>query len=132
SGADAKRNIGEAVATVANRLGNTPAICRKCYTHPQIIDAYLSAKLGTEPRGEQNSRQQVTGLRTDEKWLLTPLDGKRSNRYRLCGNDIYDDEDHDHEANHPRYPPAISIGRLGPETAIRLPGRLFARPAGNF
>lgn len=77
SEADAKRNIGEAVATVANRLGNTPAICRKCYIHPRIIDAYLSGKLGPEPRGEQNSRQQVTGLRSDEKRVLKLLGGKR-------------------------------------------------------
>jgi DNA topoisomerase-1 len=29
------------VADVAARLGNTPAICRKCYIHPQVLAAFL-------------------------------------------------------------------------------------------
>ena len=33
SGTQAKRNIGKAVEAVAGLLGNTPAICRKCYIH---------------------------------------------------------------------------------------------------
>jgi DNA topoisomerase-1 len=39
--AEAKRNIGKAVEQVARRLGNTKAVCRKCYIHPAVIDAYL-------------------------------------------------------------------------------------------
>jgi DNA topoisomerase I len=38
----AKRNVTAAVAEVADRLGNTPAVCRKCYIHPAIVDAYLA------------------------------------------------------------------------------------------
>jgi DNA topoisomerase-1 len=30
---------------VAARLGNTPAICRKCYVHPEVLAAYLEGKL---------------------------------------------------------------------------------------
>jgi DNA topoisomerase-1 len=41
----AKRNIVRAVEAVAGLLGNTPAICRKCYLHPAIIDAYLDRTL---------------------------------------------------------------------------------------
>jgi DNA topoisomerase-1 len=29
------------VAEVAARLGNTPAICRKCYVHPQVLEAFV-------------------------------------------------------------------------------------------
>lgn len=36
-----KRNLARAVVTVAQRLGNTPTICRTCYVHPAIVDAYL-------------------------------------------------------------------------------------------
>ena len=43
---EARRNIVEAVAAVAERLGNTPTICRNCYVHPAVIDAYLSGQLG--------------------------------------------------------------------------------------
>jgi DNA topoisomerase-1 len=40
----AKKNIAIAIAAVAKLLGNTPAICRKCYVHPEIPNAYLSEK----------------------------------------------------------------------------------------
>jgi DNA topoisomerase I len=35
----------EAIKQVAKRLGNTPAICRKCYIHPAVLDGYLSGDL---------------------------------------------------------------------------------------
>ena len=38
----AKANIKAAICAVAELLGNTPAICRKCYVHPAIIEAYIS------------------------------------------------------------------------------------------
>lgn len=41
SDAAAKRNVTRAIERVAERLGNTKAISRKCYVHPAIIDAYL-------------------------------------------------------------------------------------------
>ena len=37
----AKSNIKTAICAVAELLGNTPAVCRKCYVHPVIVDAYL-------------------------------------------------------------------------------------------
>ncbi len=40
-----KRNVTEAIKTTAERLGNTPAICRKCYVHPGVIDAYMEGSL---------------------------------------------------------------------------------------
>ena len=41
SASHAKRNITAAIKRVAERLGNTPTICRKCYVHPQVVEAYL-------------------------------------------------------------------------------------------
>ena len=41
SEAEAKRNIVQAITNVAQRLGNTPAVCRKCYVHPAVLDCYL-------------------------------------------------------------------------------------------
>src|SRR6266480_4121863 len=38
----AKANLKTAIYAVAQLLGNTPAICRKCYVHPAIVEAYLS------------------------------------------------------------------------------------------
>jgi DNA topoisomerase-1 len=45
SNAQAKRNILAAVEMVAKRLGNTKAVCRKCYIHPVIFDAYLDGSM---------------------------------------------------------------------------------------
>lgn len=42
SEASARRNVVAAVERVARKLGNTPTICRACYIHPAVIDAYLS------------------------------------------------------------------------------------------
>jgi DNA topoisomerase-1 len=40
-----KRAVVHAVETVAKHLGNTPAICRRCYIHPAIFDGYLDGTL---------------------------------------------------------------------------------------
>jgi DNA topoisomerase I len=41
----AKKNIKQAIEIVAEKLGNTVAVCRKCYIHPFVIDGYLQKKL---------------------------------------------------------------------------------------
>jgi DNA topoisomerase-1 len=46
SSSRAKKNIARAVEQVARQLGNTKAVCRKCYIHPAILDAYLDGELG--------------------------------------------------------------------------------------
>jgi DNA topoisomerase I len=43
--AEAKRHVVEAVGSVARQLGNTPAVCRRCYVHPEVIDAHLDGAL---------------------------------------------------------------------------------------
>jgi DNA topoisomerase-1 len=40
-----KRAMLEAIAEVSAALGNTPAICRKCYIHPAILDAHVEGSL---------------------------------------------------------------------------------------
>jgi DNA topoisomerase-1 len=40
SQAAAKRNVVTAVEAVSRMLGNTAAICRKCYIHPAVISRY--------------------------------------------------------------------------------------------
>jgi DNA topoisomerase I len=46
---DPKRHLAEAIRQVARRLGNTAAICRKCYVHPDVIDAHLKRALASAP-----------------------------------------------------------------------------------
>jgi DNA topoisomerase-1 len=49
SDTEAKANVREAIDAVAKRLGNTPAICRKCYVHPEILAAYLAGEMALRP-----------------------------------------------------------------------------------
>jgi DNA topoisomerase-1 len=41
----AKKNIKAAIEKVAERLGNTVAVCRKCYIHPAVLEAYTQRTL---------------------------------------------------------------------------------------
>jgi DNA topoisomerase-1 len=41
SQSEAKKNIRQAIAQVARRLGNTQTVCRKCYIHPRLLQMYL-------------------------------------------------------------------------------------------
>jgi len=40
-----KKDLVRVVEAVSQHLGNTPAICRKCYIHPAIFDAYTEGDL---------------------------------------------------------------------------------------
>jgi DNA topoisomerase-1 len=45
SDTQAKKNIVRAVESVSKRLGNTKAVCRKCYIHPAVLDGYLDGSM---------------------------------------------------------------------------------------
>jgi DNA topoisomerase-1 len=45
SDARAKKNVVAAIEQVAKQLGNTRAVCRQCYVHPAVIDAYLDGSM---------------------------------------------------------------------------------------
>jgi DNA topoisomerase-1 len=66
SEADARRVVVDVVKTVARRLGNTPAVCRDCYIHPKIIDAYLTGALPASRTAPATPR----GLDAHERRLL--------------------------------------------------------------
>ena len=75
SKAAAKKNIRTAVESVASKLGNTPAVCRKCYIHPEILDSYLGAELTLEVRTEveKSLRDDVAALTPQEAVVLAFL-----------------------------------------------------------
>ena len=52
----AKKNVLNTVEAVAKKLGNTPAICRKCYIHPLIFTAYLNGSLGATLKKRINTQ----------------------------------------------------------------------------
>lgn len=41
-----KARLKEAICGVAAALGNTPAVCRKAYIHPEVIEAFSAQELG--------------------------------------------------------------------------------------
>jgi DNA topoisomerase I len=75
SGAQARRNVSRALAAVAGRLGNTPAICRTSYVHPGVVGAYLQGTLGDRLRARAagGGRAGEDGLRPQEAAVLSVL-----------------------------------------------------------
>jgi DNA topoisomerase-1 len=45
SQAQAKKNVVRAIESVAAQLGNTRAVCKKCYIHPEILGSYMDGEL---------------------------------------------------------------------------------------
>lgn len=71
---EADRNIIQALDTVAERLGNTRAVCRKYYVHPALLEAYhlgltAPSPLAAEPRKPRRAVSQAA-LRRDELVVL--------------------------------------------------------------
>lgn len=75
SGTHGKKNVAQAVKSVACQLGNTPAVCRKSYIHPAIIDAYLDGSLlhTWSAIDEGTLAEQFPGLNREEAAVLSQL-----------------------------------------------------------
>ena len=73
--AAAKRNLREAIERVSSRLGNTPAICRKCYIHPQVLDCYLEGDLVNQLKDqiEEDLRTELDALKPEEAAVMAFL-----------------------------------------------------------
>ena len=80
SQAGAKRNITQAIEPVAERLGNTPTICRKCYVHPEVINAYIEGDLLStlKQQVEQDLEENLHGLSAEEAAVLAFLQQRLS------------------------------------------------------
>lgn len=78
SQAQAKRNVIEAVRHVAARLGNTPSVCRKCYIHPAVLDAYLDGTMlrTLKRRAERALSARLGRLRPEEAAVLAFLQAR--------------------------------------------------------
>jgi DNA topoisomerase-1 len=73
----AKANIKTAISAVAKILGNTPAICRKCYVHPAVLETYLNGNSieGLKKKTEEALEQDVD-LRSGEAAILKFLQAR--------------------------------------------------------
>ncbi len=73
----AKKNVVEAIKAVAKQLGNTPAVCRKAYVHPAVLEAYLAGQISAETAKEeleQEIAEHEHSLRQEELVLLALLE----------------------------------------------------------
>lgn len=72
--AHAKRNVVAAVRNVATRLGNTVAICRKCYIHPVVVETYMDVtSWGQVAQAIVDQSEATPGLESNEVALLRLL-----------------------------------------------------------
>jgi DNA topoisomerase-1 len=76
SDAQAKKNVVRAIESVAERLGNTPSVCRKCYVHPAVLDAYLDGTMlkGLRARAEETLVEDLRDLQPEEAAVLAMLE----------------------------------------------------------
>lgn len=75
SHAQARKNILRAIESVAKRLGNTAAVCRKCYVHPEVLSAYLDGTLvqTLKQRAEEQLAGSLKELQPEEASILALL-----------------------------------------------------------
>ncbi|HEY1559930.1 MAG TPA: DNA topoisomerase IB [Caulobacteraceae bacterium] len=66
-----KRGAAAVIAGVASSLGNTPTICRKCYVHPHLVEAYLNGGLALQIEAEKGDE---LGLDPQEAAVLAFLE----------------------------------------------------------
>jgi DNA topoisomerase-1 len=71
----AKRTTRAAIAEVAERLGNTATICRKCYVHPAVIEAYAAGelKLTIREKAQANPSELSAGEAAVYRFLVARL-----------------------------------------------------------
>jgi len=76
SDAQARKNVVRAIESVAERLGNTPSVCRKCYVHPAVLDAYLDGTMleGLRARAEESLVEDLHDLQPEEAAVLAMLE----------------------------------------------------------
>ncbi|WBS00327.1 DNA topoisomerase IB [Pseudoduganella sp. SL102] len=71
----AKKNVVRAIESVAKKLGNTPSVCRKCYVHPAVVEAYMDgAELAAlRARAEAEFTSDLHTLQPEEAAVLALL-----------------------------------------------------------
>jgi DNA topoisomerase-1 len=78
SKATQKKNLRAAIEHVSSRLGNTPTICRKCYIHPEVLNAYVEGNmlLEIEKKVEKELSDNLAQLRPEEAAVLAMLENR--------------------------------------------------------
>jgi DNA topoisomerase-1 len=72
NGRIAAKRIVQAIDVVASRLGNTRAVCRRCYVHPGVLEAYEAGELPALLARPDSGRKR-RGLTSHESAVATML-----------------------------------------------------------
>ena len=93
-----RRNVVEAVRLTSDRLGNTPAVARKSYVHPAILEAYLDGSIGgalleaaeeqSEPPSSPDPAEEAQVVALLRKRLRSSRSGNRKDRSRPKGANV--------------------------------------------
>ncbi len=74
-----KRAIGQAIAAVAENLGNTPAVCRRSYVNPRAIELFRSGvTIGRTLRRLSDGAVDATGADCDDAERIAALGAEPS------------------------------------------------------
>jgi DNA topoisomerase I len=78
----AKANVKNAIEAVAKVLGNTPTVCRRCYIHPAVLDAYLDGDSinGFKANAEEEFEKEGRDLASAQRAVLKILQNGLRNR----------------------------------------------------
>jgi DNA topoisomerase-1 len=78
----AKANLKQAIGAVAKILGNTPTVCRQCYIHPAVLEAYLNGNAinGFRPSTREEFEKQGIDLASAQAAVLKFLQSSSSEK----------------------------------------------------
>jgi DNA topoisomerase-1 len=64
-------------------LGNTPAVCRKCYIHPEILNSYLAGQTiaTVEQRLSSKISRSLSKLKPEEAAVIVLLKNRLNRRH---------------------------------------------------
>lgn len=73
--AKSKKRLRAAIERVAAQLGNTPAVCRKCYIHPEVLNSHLQGTLERDlaTYSENPMPEKLAEMAPEETAVLTLL-----------------------------------------------------------
>jgi DNA topoisomerase I len=65
--------VKEVIHKVAQRLGNTPTVCRASYVHPEVLNGFIEARFLWPPDSKAIRAAVEKGLRIEEARTLAML-----------------------------------------------------------
>ncbi len=78
SQAQRKKRVNSVIDKVAERLGNTREVCRKCYIYPVVCDAWSEGRLLDEMTKANKRKRSIPGLDDEEALVLRWLKARGS------------------------------------------------------